>query len=75
LLGEEDKALEIASDYLADFSSIAEKKTKLRSLATVVTNNQPARVGGIAGNERRVEFMQWAKGKLSPQEYGANHGS
>lgn len=68
LLGDQDAARMIVADYLAGFPSIAEKKDKLRSLATVVTNNQPARVGGIAGNARRVEFMQWAKGRLSVKD-------
>jgi hypothetical protein len=68
LLGEEEQAYKVVTEYLDSFPSIAEKESKLRSLAQVVASNQPARVGGIAGNERRIEFMQWAEGRLSKKD-------
>src|SRR4051812_48443430 len=68
LLGQREEARKILADYLDDFPSIAEKKAKLQSLASTVSSNQPARVGGAAGNECRVEFMEWAKKRLAVKD-------
>lgn len=65
LLGDQAAAKDVVKSYLKEFPSIAQKEAKLRSLRASVAQNQPVKVGGIAGNERRVEFMAWAKGKLS----------
>ena len=65
MTGNEGDARKTVTDYLSEFPSIAEKKEKLRSLQASVAQNQPVKVGGIAGNERRIEFMAWAKKNLS----------
>jgi len=65
MTGNEVDARKTVTDYLSEFPSIAEKKEKLRSLQASVAQNQPVKVGGIAGNERRIEFMVWAKKNLS----------
>lgn len=65
LLGDQAAARAVAASYLKEFPSIAQKEAKLRALQASVIQNQPVRVGGIAGNERRIEFMAWAKTKLS----------
>jgi hypothetical protein len=65
MTGNEADARKTVTDYLSEFPSIAEKKEKLRSLQASVAQNQPVKVGGIAGNERRIEFMAWAKKNLS----------
>jgi hypothetical protein len=65
MIGDRTTARTIVETYLREFPSIAEQKEKLRSLAAVADRNQPVRVGGITGNERRVEFIAWARQNLS----------
>lgn len=70
MLGDQAAAKAVVVDYLHAFPSIAEKTEKLRALSQSVGANQPVKVGGIAGNERRIEFMAWAKQHLAAKDLG-----
>lgn len=65
MVGEVERAKSIVAEYLNAQSSVAAMDEKLDALRESVTQNQPVKVGGIAGNQRRVEFLAWAKDKLS----------
>jgi hypothetical protein len=68
MLGDEAAARKVVMEYLHEFPSIAEKTEKLRALGQSVAQNQPVKVGGIAGNERRIDFMSWAKQHLAAKD-------